>query len=118
MHLSYILKVKSFYIRFIYIFIKKLSFILRRKLKQKIIFFKIIFLPSKKKIYTVLKSTHVNKKSKEQFQSKKYQAILHIIFKNNKITKILHLKILKFLNLGKKNLFLPLQIKVLEKVII
>ena len=77
-----------------------------------------VYRESKKKIYTVLKSPHVNKKSKEQFQSKKYQAILHIIFKNNKITKILHLKILKFLNLGKKNLFLPLQIKVLEKVII
>ena len=35
-------------------------------------------LPTKKKIFTVLKSPHVNKKSREQFQLSSYLSLIHI----------------------------------------
>jgi small subunit ribosomal protein S10 len=35
-------------------------------------------LPTKKKIYTVLRSPHVNKKAREQFQLSSYKRILDI----------------------------------------
>jgi len=40
-------------------------------------------LPTHKKIYTVLRSTHVNKKSREQFQFSSYRRLLDIYYNNN-----------------------------------
>ena len=40
-------------------------------------------LPTNKKIFTVLKSPHVNKKSREQFQLSSYKRLLDIYSKNN-----------------------------------
>jgi ribosomal protein S10 len=39
---------------------------------------KIIFLPKKKKRFVLLKSPHVNKKSKEHFQFLRYQRLYYI----------------------------------------
>lgn len=54
---------------FDYIYIKKfilqLNFIIK---KLKINHFKVISIPAKKQKYTVLKSPHIDKKSREQFQ--------------------------------------------------
>lgn len=41
-------------------------------------------LPSKREIYTVLRSPHVNKKSREQFQLCTYQRLIDIYAQNNK----------------------------------
>jgi len=41
-------------------------------------------LPSKKEIYTVLRSPHVNKKSREQFQLCTYQRLIDIYSNNTK----------------------------------
>jgi ribosomal protein S10 len=57
------------------------------------------FLPQKKRKKTVLKSPHVNKKSKETFEVVKYSFIIQIkinceylnLFKSN-VPKLLHLK--------------------------
>ena len=41
-------------------------------------------LPTKKKIFTVLKSPHVNKKSREQFQLSSYKRLLDIYSSSSK----------------------------------
>ncbi|MBL4656325.1 MAG: 30S ribosomal protein S10, partial [Bacteroidia bacterium] len=41
-------------------------------------------LPTEKKIYTVLRSPHVNKKSREQFQLCSYKRLLDIYSSNTK----------------------------------
>lgn len=46
-------------------------------------------LPSKLKKYTVERSPHIDKKSREQFEIKRYKAIFEILTKNIIITQIL-----------------------------
>jgi small subunit ribosomal protein S10 len=45
---------------------------------------KVIGLPVKKKIYTVLRSPHKDKKSREQFESRRWKAQIIINAENNK----------------------------------
>lgn len=46
-------------------------------------------LPSKLKKYTVERSPHIDKKSREQFETIRYKAIFDILIKNTKITQLL-----------------------------
>ena len=46
-------------------------------------------LPTKKKIFTVLKSPHVNKKSREQFQTKIHKRMIDIIYSTPKTVESL-----------------------------
>jgi len=87
---NFIIKIKSvdkktlkIYQRFFTKVIKKLN-----------ICFNIINLPNKKKLITLLKSPHVNKKAREQFEHITYQKIFFI--KSN-----FNLKLLKLLTLNK-----------------
>ena len=61
----------------------------------------IIKLPSKKKLYTVLKSPHVYKKARNQFELKKYQYVIKLklnITKENKHLLFFLLNIIKLTN--------------------
>nr|YP_010032355.1 ribosomal protein S10 [Schizocladia ischiensis]QOW07562.1 ribosomal protein S10 [Schizocladia ischiensis] len=42
-----------------------------------------IFLPTKKRIYCVLRSPHVNKDSREQFEIRRYKTILDVYCEQN-----------------------------------
>lgn len=53
-------------------------FILEKLIKTFTPKFKIVFLPKKKKRFVLLKSPHVNKKSKEHFQFLQYQRLYYI----------------------------------------
>jgi ribosomal protein S10 len=57
-------------------------------LKKFNIKFKIIFLPKKKKIHTLLKSPHITKKAKESFELTFFRFVVIIDF-NNKLLQIL-----------------------------
>lgn len=46
-------------------------------------------LPSKLRKYTVERSPHIDKKSREQFETKRYKAIFEIVIQNTKITQLL-----------------------------
>ncbi len=48
------------------------------KLESKVIIKGPIFLPTKKKIYCVLRSPHVDKDSREQFEIRRYKRIMDI----------------------------------------
>lgn len=62
-------------------------FICHKIFEQKVDTFKSISLPKKKKKFTLLKSPHVNKKSKEHFQFLKYQRIYYITFISTSLLK-------------------------------
>lgn len=118
---NYTIKVQSFYTKFIKLFIKDTLEFQKRNLRKKYLKIKVTHLPSKIKKYTVLRSPHVNKKSKEQFQSKTYNSLLNIHLKEKSLKKNLHIEYLEYLrnlNTGKKISFLPIQIKIKEKFII
>jgi len=76
----------------------------------------IIALPVKHKKYTVLRSPHINKKSKEQFESKMYSHFF--IFNNyNKKNLLNFIKFLKYFSLSKTKI-LPLKIKIQQQFLI
>jgi small subunit ribosomal protein S10 len=50
-------------------------------------------LPTKKKIFTVLKSPHVNKKSREQFQLSSYKRLLDIYSSSKTIDALMKLEL-------------------------
>ena len=58
-------------------------------LKKQSIYYNTIYLPNKIKKITLLKSPHVYKKAREQFQLTKYQILLHI--RSNITSKLLKL---------------------------
>ena len=68
------LKFKSFYIEQLNLVIQKVSFsdTLERNQFNFLTTKGVVSLPSKTMVYTVLKSPHVNKKSREQFLYKRY----------------------------------------------
>ena len=53
-----------------------------------------VFIPNKIRKITVLRSPHIDKKSREQFQIKKYKQVISISIKDPQIT-LLFLEILK-----------------------
>ena len=62
---------------------------------------KFFILPIKIKKHTILRSPHVNKKSREQFETRIYKAIIHIVplFKLKKNSEFVAIYILKkFIN--------------------
>lgn len=73
--------------------------ILLKKLK---IEHKTINLPKKKKLITLLKSPHVNKKALEHFEINKYKKILYLRLKNEKLNfyKFLILNKPKFIKIN------------------
>lgn len=106
---QYTIIINSFYfiylIKFIEQFQKKL---LKYKIKTKV-----LYLPSKTKKFTVLKSPHVHKKSREQFEIKLYTLLIIFNLKKD-INKI---KIyLQYLNKGLNINFLPISLKIKETV--
>jgi ribosomal protein S10 len=111
MHILYKLKLYSFYKIYLNRFLKNLV-IYFSKLK----FFQLTKLPTKNTKFTVLRSPHINKKSKEQFQLKIFTFFLNIILKKHNFFKLQN--ILKFLNLGKQKKFLPLKIYIIQKSLI
>ena len=82
MNILYKIKIYSFYKIYLLKFINKFEMYIK-SLNNKNIISLIFILPIKYKLFTVLKSPHVNKKSKEQFGSKIYKGIIKI--KYNKI---------------------------------
>ena len=48
-------------------------------------------LPTEKKIYTILRSPHVNKDSREQFEMRTYKRIIDIYSPNAKLLDSIHL---------------------------
>ena len=62
-------------------------------------------LPSKRKRITLLKSPHVNKKAREQFEIKKYSVMIQILSQEKfKILKILSLNKPKTVTISIKNI--------------
>lgn len=61
--------------------------------------FKIIFLPTKRKRFVLLKSPHVNKKSKEHFQFLRYQRLYYVSFSSLDLIKDFLLKAPNDLNI-------------------
>lgn len=88
-------KALTLYLTSLQIFLKKLN-----------IFYRFIHLPIKKKRITLLKSPHVNKSAREQFEIKTYKTI--IVFSNlptnSKIIKLLTLNKPKIIVLSIKNI--------------
>ena len=82
MILLYKIKIYSFYKIYLLRFINKFETYIK-SLNVKNINFLIFTLPVQSKLFTVLKSPHVKKKSKEQFGSKVYTSIIKI--KYNKL---------------------------------
>ena len=74
---------KSNYIKMSVLKINEILFLLKKT------HIKIIGLPIKKKLYTVLKSPHKDKKSREQFQLKRWK--IKILIKLDSKTKITNL---------------------------
>ncbi len=63
-------------------------FFIKKTIKACKIKFKLINLPSKKKKFTVIKSPHVNKKSRDQFQVIKYTKVVELGVEKNESFKI------------------------------
>lgn len=61
---------------------------------------KIFLLPSKLKKYTLERSPHIDKKSREQFEIKKYKAIIFFELKSNIIIEIFFFIIKNSINPG------------------
>jgi small subunit ribosomal protein S10 len=62
-------------------------------------------LPSKRKRITLLKSPHVNKKAREQFEIKKYSVMIQILSQEKfKILKLLSLNKPKTVTISIKNI--------------
>lgn len=114
MHTSQVqIKIYSFY----HIFINKIIQILKIYFKNfNFINIKIIKLPTKFKKFTVLKAPHIDKKSKEQFESRLYTTLICVnnllFYKKKKLILDQFIKYLKNLNLNKKKSFLPIKIKI------
>jgi ribosomal protein S10 len=60
---------------------------------------RVILLPNKIKRFTLLKSPHVNKKSKEHFQYLRYQRLYYITFFSPEVAKEFLLKVPNDLNI-------------------
>ncbi|EGV00398.1 30S ribosomal protein S10 [Mycoplasmopsis columbina] len=48
-----------------------------------------VALPTKREVVTILRSVHVNKKSREQFESRTYQRLLVLTNKNGNLDQVL-----------------------------
>lgn len=78
------LSLESFYLSYLKIFYTQfyyncLNFLFLRNLNEKNIFkIGIIFLPKKIKKYTLNRSPHVNKKSREQFETRIYKSYIYL----------------------------------------
>lgn len=119
MKLDYQINIYSFYQKFINKFI---TIFIEHFKKFNHLFFKIKItkLPIKSKKFTVLRSPHVNKKSKEQFESNTYKTLINISTKNENQEEFitLFLDYFKYLNIGKKYNFLPIKLKIKQKALI
>lgn len=67
-----------------------------------------IFLPVKKKRITVIRSPHIHKKSREQYEFRTHKRTLHIIFQNNQLASL-------FLEICKKIHFPGVQLQFVVK---
>ena len=69
MVLNYTIILQSFYYNILKIFLKNFNSLLKvnKIFNYNVLKIKIISLPKKKKLYTVLKSPHVHKQAREQF---------------------------------------------------
>jgi small subunit ribosomal protein S10 len=77
-----ILKLKSFHPYYL----NKFVILVQKKLKSFNIFLiKQIFLPKKKQHFTVLRSPHVDKKARDQFEKITYNRLLVLEIQNNNI---------------------------------
>ena len=85
----------SLYLKSLEAFLKKLN-----------IFYSIIHLPIKKKRLTLLKSPHVNKSAREQFEIKTYKTIITLLnlSSSTKLIKLLTINKPKIVVLSVKNL--------------
>ena len=83
MILLYKIKIYSFYKIYLLRFINKFEMYIK-SLNVKNINFLIFTLPVQSKLFTVLKSPHVNKKSREQFQLSSYKRLLDIYSSSSK----------------------------------
>jgi len=85
----------SLYLKSLESFLKKLN-----------IFYSISHLPTKKKRLTLLKSPHVNKSAREQFEIKTYKTIITLLNLSNstKLIKLLTINKPKIVVLSVKNL--------------
>ena len=79
---------------------------LEQFLKKLNIFYSIVHLPSKKKHLTLLKSPHVNKSAREQFEIKTYKTLITFVNLPNstKLVQFLTLNKPKIIVLSIKNL--------------
>lgn len=74
--------IKTYHYKYFENFLKNFQTI-QHKFKPSVNKVSIVHLPIKKKLYTVLRSPHVNKKAREQFNLKMYKMLIKISF--NKI---------------------------------
>lgn len=74
--------------------------------KEVSIEFKTVFLPTKQKRFVLLKSPHVNKKSKEHFQFLYYQRLYYVSFSSPNVIKDFLLTIPNDLNITFKKVTL------------
>lgn len=120
MQITYQIIISSFYKKFLNFFLENFKKRLKIYINSSFFFINIIRLPKQIKKFTVLRSPHVNKKSKEQFGSYIHKILINLKISNNVDIKIINafLNYFKILNIGKKKSFLPIQIKIKQKVII
>lgn len=111
MNINYQIKIYTFYKIYINRFLKN-----NLKYFNKVKYFKLIKLPKNEKKFTVLRSPHINKKSKEQFSLKIYK--LKIIIKLTRLYLTKLINVFKLLNIGRNKKFLPLKLNILQESII
>lgn len=82
------------------VYLDRFLILSQKKLKQLNLFQnKIVFLPRKVERFTVLRSPHVDKKARDQFERVTYQRLLVFEFRINAVDSYLKLyKVLKFLS--------------------
>lgn len=101
--MKFTISIESFYLNSIIIFYKNLKRLLFFNTflsnNNKLSFWSLKFfvLPKKIKKHTLLRSPHVNKKSREQFETRTYKAIIHVIplINLNKSSEFIAIYILK-----------------------
>lgn len=125
MKITYKIRIDSFYQPYIKKFLKVFIVFLVNTInllrtRAKVF---LVYLPASLRRFTVLRSPHINKKSKEQFESKKYSVNLYIQtlksykkgLKNPIIGSPIY-ALTKFVNMGKNLKFLPIKIKIKQTV--
>jgi ribosomal protein S10 len=125
MKITYKIRIDSFYqpyikkfLKVFIVFLANTINLLRTRAKVSL-----VYLPTSLRRFTVLRSPHINKKSKEQFESKKYSVNLYIQtlkgykkgLKNPIIGSPIY-ALTKFVNMGKNLKFLPIKIKIKQTV--